>query len=106
MKLLRARLKHPFICMTNIGTLDPARMSFAAARPKDAYLCGSIKYRPYFQLAASTYDGELTLTVNQYGDEADRERVVAFLDDVGREAPEVGPSRPMSELAGFRAPAS
>ena len=33
-RLLRARLKNPFICMTNIGTLDPARMSFAGARPK------------------------------------------------------------------------
>ena len=50
MKLLRSQLKQPFICMTNIGTLEPMRMSFAEARPKDAYLCGSIKYRPYFNL--------------------------------------------------------
>jgi NRPS condensation-like uncharacterized protein len=89
-KLLRSRLKQPFICMTNIGTLEPVRMSFAGALPKDAYLCGSIKYRPYFQLAVSTYDGEITLSVNQYGDEADRERVVAFLDEVGAELSGVG----------------
>ena len=84
MKLLRSRLKQPFICMTNIGALDPARMSFAGALPKDAYLCGSIKYRPYFQLAVSAYDGEITLTVNRYGNEADRERVVAYLDESAR----------------------
>ena len=58
--------------------------------PTDAYLCGSIKYRPYFQLAASTYDGEITLTVNQYGDERDRARIVAFLRDVAEALPEPG----------------
>ncbi len=89
-KLLRSRLRNPLICMTNIGTLDPARMSFASACPTDAYLCGSIKYKPYFQLAASTYDGEITLTVNQYGDERDRARIVAFLRDVAEALPEPG----------------
>lgn len=60
-------------------------MSFAGARPSDAYLCGSIKCRPYFQLAVSAYEGEITLTVNQYGDAADRERIIAFLRDIGQE---------------------
>ena len=62
-------------------------MYFSGARPNDVYLCGSIKYRPYFQLAVSTYNGETTLTVNQYCVGADRQRVVAFLDDVGAELP-------------------
>jgi NRPS condensation-like uncharacterized protein len=86
-KLLRSRLRNPLICMTNVGTLDPARMSFAGARPNDAWLCGSIKYKPYFQLAASTYDGEITLTVGQFGDKRDRERIAAFLGDVAEELP-------------------
>jgi len=86
-RLLRSRLKQPFICMTNIGTLESERMYFSGARPNDVYLCGSIKYRPYFQLAVSTYNGETTLTVNQYCVGADRQRVVAFLDDVGAELP-------------------
>ena len=42
-------------------------MSFGDLRPYDAFLCGSIKYKPYFQLAMSSYDGQLTLSVNLYG---------------------------------------
>jgi NRPS condensation-like uncharacterized protein len=79
---LRSRLKNPFICMTNIGTLDPAGVSFGDLRPNDAFLCGSIKYKPYFQLAMSSYDGELTLSVNQYGNAGDRERILSFLDEI------------------------
>jgi NRPS condensation-like uncharacterized protein len=96
-RLLRSRLKNPLICMTNVGVLDPARMSFGDLRPKDAYLCGSIKYRPYFQLAVSSYDGELTLTVNQYGSAGDRERISAFLSDIAEELPEIEASRAISD---------
>ena len=64
---LRTGLKNPLICMTNIGVLDAARLSFGDSRPTDAYLCGSIKYKPYFQLAMSSYQDELTLSVNLYG---------------------------------------
>jgi len=83
--LLRSRLKSPLICMTNVGILDAARLSLGDQRPRDAFLCGSIKYKPHFQLAMSSYDGELTLSANLYGTAADRERVASFLDDVERE---------------------
>jgi hypothetical protein len=39
----RTGLKNPLICMTKIGVLDAARLSFGDLRPTDAYLCGSIK---------------------------------------------------------------
>lgn len=84
---LRSRLKNPLICMTNIGILDPAQISFGDLRPYDAFLCGSIKYKPYFQLAISSYDGELTLSVNQDGNAGDRERIVSFLDEIEAELP-------------------
>ena len=86
-RFLRSRLKNPFICMTNVGILDPARISFGDRRPYDAFLCGSIKHKPYFQLAMSSYDGELTLSVNQYGNAGDRERIVSFLDEIEAELP-------------------
>jgi NRPS condensation-like uncharacterized protein len=76
---LRTGLKNPLICMTNIGVLDAARLSFGDLRPTDAYLCGSIKYKPYFQLAMSSYQDELTLSVNLYGSASDRARILSFL---------------------------
>lgn len=86
-RMLRSRLSNPLICMTNVGILNPAQISFGGLQPIDAYLCGSIKYKPYFQLAMSSYNGELTLTVNQCGSAADREQILAFLSDVDAELP-------------------
>jgi len=83
--LLRLGFKNPLICMTNIGILDYDRISFSGNHPVDAFMCGSIKYKPHFQLAASTYKNELTLSSNLYGTPDDRKQILSFLDDVCRE---------------------
>ena len=85
--LLRRSLKNPLICMTNVGILDSDRISFGELRPRDVFMCGSIKYKPHFQLAMSSYDGGLTLSSNLYGNASDRERVMSFFDEVEREFP-------------------
>jgi NRPS condensation-like uncharacterized protein len=82
---LRSSLKNPLICMTNVGILDSARMSFGDLYPCNAFLCGSIKYKPHFQLAMSSYEGELTLSSNLYGNADDRDRILAFLDEIEEE---------------------
>jgi NRPS condensation-like uncharacterized protein len=84
-RLLRSSLKFPLICMTNVGIVDAAKLSFGGRRPHDAFLCGSIKYKPYFQLAMSSYNDELTLSVNLYGSAADRDRVLSFLGEIDGE---------------------
>lgn len=86
-RIVRKRLNNPLICMTNVGILSPARLCFGGLQPYDAYLCGSIRYSPYFQLAMSSYNGELTLTVNQCGSAADRQQILSFLGDVDAELP-------------------
>ena len=82
---LRSSLKNPLICMTNVGILDSAGISFGDLRPCDAFLCGSIKYKPHFQLAISSYEGELTLSANLYGSTSDRDRIFAFFDEIEEE---------------------
>jgi len=89
-RLLGSVLKNPLICMTNIGILDSGQVSFGDLRPHDAFLCGSIKYKPYFQLAISSYEGELTLSVNLYGSADDRDRILSFLDEIEQELPRLG----------------
>ena len=84
---LRSSLKNPLICMTNVGILDSTRISFGDLRPRDAYLCGAIKYKPHFQLAMSSYKGELTLSVNLYGSASDRDRILSFFNDIEVELP-------------------
>ena len=46
-----------------------------------------IKYKPYFQLAMSSYQDELTLSVNLYGSASDRARILSFLEDIDAELP-------------------
>jgi NRPS condensation-like uncharacterized protein len=84
---LRAGLKNPLICMTNLGILDAKRLSFGDSRPHDAFMCGSIKYKPYFQLALSTYEDEITLSINQYGSADDRDRILLFFDEIDADLP-------------------
>jgi NRPS condensation-like uncharacterized protein len=84
-RLLRSKLKNPLICMTNVGILDSNRICFGGLRPRDAFLCGSIKYKPYFQLAMSSYDGELTLSANLSGNNSDRDSIQLLLGEIDAE---------------------
>ena len=68
--------------MTNMGILDSARLRFGNLHPHDAFLCGSIKYKPHFQLAMSSYEDELTLSTNLYGSTRDRDRILVFLEEI------------------------
>ena len=86
-RLLMTKLNHPLISMTNMGILDSTRISFGDQRPSDAFLCGSIKYKPYFQLALSSFDGELTLSVNLLGSNSDRDRIQSLFDEIEDELP-------------------
>jgi NRPS condensation-like uncharacterized protein len=49
------------IAFTNIGILDRNRLSFGTSEIREAYMTGSIKYSPYFQMAISTYNNQATL---------------------------------------------
>lgn len=83
--LLRRGFRNPLVCMTNVGELDSGRLALAGTTVDSAYLCGSIKYKPHFQLALSGFDGMITLSSNLYGCAEDRERVDAFLSEVEEE---------------------
>ena len=73
------------IAFTNIGILDKARLFFEGLEITDAYMTGSIKYSPYFQLAISTFNNKPTLSINLFGSQADRDKISVFLDDVIKE---------------------
>jgi NRPS condensation-like uncharacterized protein len=84
-RFLMWKLKHPLISMTNMGVLDADRLYFGDQCPNDAFLCGSIKYQPYFQLAVSSYEGKITLSSNLRGNRYDRNRILSLLDEIEEE---------------------
>jgi NRPS condensation-like uncharacterized protein len=70
------------IAFTNIGIIDKTQFYFDELQITKAYMTGSVKYSPYFQLAVSTFDNRPVLSVNLFGSQADRDIVSAFLDKV------------------------
>jgi NRPS condensation-like uncharacterized protein len=80
-------LKTPLICLTNIGLLDAGKLVFKGSSIINAFMCGSIKYRPHFQMALSSFAGKMTLSCNLYGSQADREIIIRFLDLIDKELP-------------------
>lgn len=81
-KMVDKNFSNPPIAFTNIGVLDRSRLVFGKVETTGAYMTGSIKYAPYFQLAVSTYDNQPTLSVNLYGTAADRALISRFLDGI------------------------
>ncbi len=86
-KLIQRGLNNPLICMTNIGVIDSELLSFKGTKISNVFICGSIKYRPHFQLALSTFQNKITLTCNLYGDSLDKERMQNFLMILVKELP-------------------
>ncbi|CUU48736.1 hypothetical protein [Clostridium beijerinckii] len=78
--IVEKKFVNPPIAFTNIGIIDERQLAFGDIDIIEAYMTGSIKYDPYFQLAVSTFDNVATLSVNLYGTQSDKNKVNIFLD--------------------------
>lgn len=83
--ILKGSLKNSYITMSNIGVLEHQRLQFDGSLVTSAYICGSIKYRPYFQLAITGFHNKITLCVNSYGSKEDKNRLKNFLQLIDQE---------------------
>lgn len=81
-KLIGRNFANPPIALSNLGILDKERLDFGQAKMTDAFMTGSIKYAPYFQLAVSTFDEVTAFSVNLYGTQNDRDKISRFLDEM------------------------
>lgn len=86
--LVEKNLKNPLICMTNIGILDSQKLIFEGAPISQAFISGSIKYKPHFQLALSSFKDSITFSVNLYGSSKDKENIENFFTLLDKELPQ------------------
>ena len=77
-EIMKKSLKHPKICMTNIGVIDSSRLVFANAPVANAAMFASIKYQPHFQLSVTSFNDKMTLGAGLYGTEQDRSNFEKF----------------------------
>ncbi len=71
---------NPLIGMSNIGILDPDALSMAGLKPLDGFMTGAIKYKPYMQLALTSINGELTMTIAVKCNDEDAKNISRFFD--------------------------
>ncbi len=83
--LLKKYFSNPPVAFTNIGILDKDKLIFGNCMINDAYMTGSIKYIPIFQLSLTTFDDKATLCVNLYGTQSDRQIITGFLNNFALE---------------------
>ncbi|HWT73196.1 MAG TPA: WS/DGAT domain-containing protein [Mobilitalea sp.] len=83
--VLKNSLKNPTICMTNIGVIDSKKLKFEGTMVENAYACGSIKYRPHFQIAVTSFSDTITVCLNLYGSRENQENFGKFLSLLEKE---------------------
>jgi NRPS condensation-like uncharacterized protein len=74
-EIIRKRLQYPLFALTNIGIIDQNRLVFGDLSIQAAFMTGSIKYPPYFQMALSTFNDTITCSLNLSDSESDRELI-------------------------------
>ncbi len=86
-KTTKNLFKNPLIGMTNIGILDSKKLSFKGTSIDEAFMCGSIKYKPYFQVALTSFKDTITFSANLYGNAEDKKIIEEFLNLLVSELP-------------------
>lgn len=89
LEIIDDSLNNPYIAISNIGVLDSTKLIFINAPVSNAFICGSIKNRPYFQLAVTTYNNNISLCVNLCGNQEDKENVLNFFEIMDHELKQV-----------------
>ncbi len=82
---IRMGYTNPYIGMSNIGIINPSEFGFNGLTLVDAFYSGAIKYKPYMQLALTTFQNEITFSVGIRGNDEDAKIFHVFIKDVIQE---------------------
>lgn len=83
--LIRIGYNNPLLGMSNIGIIEDEIHTLGGVKLSDAYMTGATKFKPYIQLAFTTFRDEITFSVAVKASNADRFRIEKFLESVETE---------------------
>ncbi|NLM20900.1 MAG: hypothetical protein GX207_04030 [Peptococcaceae bacterium] len=75
----------PFVSFSNLGLVDSSRLRFTDLNISEMYIGGAVRYAPYFQVTATSYQGACTLACNFYGTSTDKMKIDRFLTGLKEE---------------------
>ncbi|NLL51618.1 MAG: hypothetical protein GX248_02810 [Peptococcaceae bacterium] len=84
-KVFNSLFTIPFVSFSNLGLVDSNRLRFADLNIGEMYIGGAVRYAPYFQVTATSYQGACTLACNFYGTSADKIKIDRFLNGLKEE---------------------
>ncbi|NCA66538.1 MAG: hypothetical protein EOM87_00590 [Clostridia bacterium] len=76
---------NPLLGMSNIGIIDDKALIMGGVGLLDAFMTGATKYKPYIQLAFTTFRDEITFTVAVKANNNDRRTIERFLTGIETE---------------------
>ena len=85
---IRIGYLNPLIGMSNIGILKTNFLTFGESSVIDGWMTGGVKYKPFMQLALTTINNEITMTIAIRGNKEDKHIVETFFDYLIDEAKE------------------
>ena len=65
-RMAKKKFINPLIGLTNIGVIDNEKLVFGNLPIVDAFITGSIKYPPYFQLTFTSFNESITFSINNF----------------------------------------
>lgn len=81
-RAIKALYPLPPVSYTNLGSIDPARLSFKDCTIQDCFFTGAYRLPPDFQLTISTFKNRCTLNCTLIGSIEDKERGQFILEQV------------------------
>ncbi len=73
---------NPLIGMSNIGLLKEDTYTLSGLKLTDMFMTGAVKYKPFMQLATTTFNKVVTFTIAIRGNEKDAEIVKEFYKEL------------------------
>lgn len=78
--VIKLGYSNPLLAMSNIGLLDSEGYSLCGKAPKDGFMTGAVKYKPFALVSATSLNGVLSLSMCVRGNEEDKRIVERFFD--------------------------
>ncbi len=69
---------NPHIAMSNIGIMEPEKLSLCGKEPVYGFMSGAVKFKPFVLLSLITFKEEITLAVGVRGNSKDKEIIEKF----------------------------
>lgn len=76
---------NPSLGMSNIGIIDTSKFQLGNTKIVKAFMTGAAKYKPYFQLTTTTYNGIMSFCIAQKCNASDVELLNKFLVEYKKE---------------------